>query len=538
MHIKKAFFRFLPVFLCLTVFISCFSSCHRGTSSKNVNWLLSSSPKNLDPQTATLDSELLIIKNCFSPLFEKDEKGEMFSSFVESYGSSKDGKRYVFNLYNDKKWTIYQKGNAEVYSSVTAHDFKFAIQRVFTDSPNSDVMKVLKNIKNADKVLSGEDAEKLGVYCPNDYTLEIILSKATPTLIEAFANHKLFPCNEDFFNSTSGRYGLSENLIISNGSFCVSFFGESSVRLVRNPYAATKTIASSVTLYLPKESRDAVSLLKEGDIDAAVLSSDKMDTLDNKSSFSIKEKTAVVWTMIFNKNNELWKNENLRKAVMLCTDKAVLNSGNSSHLHPANRIISNTAVLSSHNYHSLTPNISTEKLNLQKAKTLYQSALVELGQTKIYNTPILIADSTLHKDSFSALNQVYQRELSLYFSPEYASLQEITQRVKNGDFSAAVVPLYVSSDTPQTILEYFSEHSPLCILPITSDEFTQSFSAVQSLSISKESAELYGKAEKAIYDSKLVIPLYYQSSYFVSASSVSGFREDGQGIVIFKDVIK
>ena len=85
LQFKRQIKKFVSLFLCLVLFCA-FSSCR--SKSNNINWLLDSSPRNIDPQTATLDSELLIIKNCLVGLFEKNADGELFSSFVESYDVS------------------------------------------------------------------------------------------------------------------------------------------------------------------------------------------------------------------------------------------------------------------------------------------------------------------------------------------------------------------------------------------------------------------------------------------------------------------
>ncbi len=534
---RQVFKRFAAVALSAIIVLSCLCACNRSGSGKTVYWLLDSSIRNLDPQTAEQDSELLVIKNCFAPLFEKDQNGEMFSSFVESYGSSPDGLKYVFNLYKDKVWSIYSGRKTETYAPLTAQDFKFAIERLFTDNKTADVMAVLKNIKNADKVLSGEaDVSKLAVTCPDDYTLEINLSEPTSSLLEAFTSHELFPCNEEFFKSTSGRYGLSDELIIFNGSFCLSDWGESSVKLIKNPNSPDKVSASAVTLFLPKDTREHVKLLESGDIDAAFLSSQKMDTLKSEN-FNTSERTSVVWTLVLNENDELWQNANLRSALLACTDRSIFKNGG-EHLHPADRIVSDTAMLGGEKYGALTKGIRAPAFNAEAAKASYTLALSELEKTKIYNTPVLIVDSPLYKDSFSALNQIYQRELSLYFSAEYLSESALVARVKNSNFSAALLPLYVTADTPSVTLEYFFQGSQSCILPIAIPEFADNFAGVGALSLSKESAEKFGKAEGALYESGLVNPLFYESSYFVTSKSVSGFAEDSYGTVLFKNVVK
>ncbi|MEE1280102.1 MAG: ABC transporter substrate-binding protein [Oscillospiraceae bacterium] len=532
----KKLLRAAALLLCTVMFSCVLFSCARAGSGKSVSWLLSTAPRNLDPQTASSDSELLIIKNCFRGLFEKNADGEIFSSIVRHYGVSEDGLQYSFYLYDDIYWSIYEKREARRYGDITAQDFAFAIKRLFTDNPNADVMRTLKSIKNADKVLAGEDTSKLGIYCKDEKTLIITLSSKNDALIEAFCSPALFPCNEQFFSSTSGRYGLSADTLIFNGSFLLGAWGESSVKLVRNNKLENPANLSSVTLYLPKSTREHVALLKEGDIDAALLSSEQYDKLSQKQSFYAQKNTSTAWALVFNEQHELWKNKNLRNAVILCTDRGILNPDSSSHFSLTDRIISDTAVCFSENYRKLTSGISAPSYDSAQAKVLYMQALSELSLSEIYNAEILIPDKELCKKTFSALNQVYQRELSLYFSQSYLSEQAVLSRVKSGDFAAALIPLEISTDAPSTSLEYFVESSPACILPVTNGDFSTLFTAAQNLSDAASAAKYYGQAESALYSSALVAPLYFENSYFVTSLSASGFVRDKQGAVLFHSV--
>ena len=532
----KKILRAVALLICTALSVCTLCSCSRAGSGKSVSWLLSTAPRNLDPQTASSESELLIIKNCFSGLFEKNADGEIFSSMVKHYAVSEDGLQYSFYLYDDIYWSIYEKREVRRYGEITAQDFAFAIKRLFTDNPNSDVMRTLKSIKNADKVLAGEDTSKLGIYCKDDKTLIITLSSKTDALLEAFCSPALFPCNEQFFSSTSGRYGLSADTLIFNGSFLLGAWGESSVKLVRNTQLENPANLSSVTLYLPKSTREHVALLKEGDIDAALLSSEQYDSLSPKQNFIAQKNTSTVWALVFNEQHELWQNKNLRDAVILCTDRGVLNPDSNSHFSLTDRIISDTAVCFSENYRELTSGICAPKYDSAQAKTLYTQALSELSLSEIYNAEILIPDKTLCKNTFSALNQVYQRELSLYFSQSYLTEQAVLSRVKSGDFAAALIGLKISTDAPSTSLEYFVESSPACILPVTSGGFSDFFVSAQNSGDAASAAKYYGQAESALYSSSLVAPLYFENSYFVTSSSANGFVRDKSGAVLFHSV--
>ena len=527
--------RFIALVLCAVMFALSFSGCARGSSSKSVSWLLDESPRNLDPQTAESESELLIIKNCFRGLFEKNADGEIFSEIVERYGVSEDGKHYNFYLYDDIYWSIYEGREIKKYAEITAQDFVFAIKRVFTDNPDADVMKILKSIKNADKVLAGESVSKLSVSAKDDKTLSISLSEKNPAFLEAFCDSALFPCNEQFFNSTSGRYGLSPDTIIFNGSFCLSAWGESSIKLIRNTQIENKAKPEAVTLYLPKSTREQVALLEKGDIDAALLSSEQFDKLSKKGGFNAEKNTSVVWALVFNTQSELWKSASLRSAVANCTDRSVITSKEGEHHSAANRLVSDNALVFSKDYASLTANTSSPAYDVDKAKTLYSQALAELSLSQILNAEILVPDKALCKDTFAALNQVYQRELSLYFSPSYLSQEAVLNRVRSGDFSAALIPLYISAQSPASTLEYFHSASPLCIVS-AGDGFDGKFISAQNKTDANSAAKEYSEAENMLYQNSLAVPLFFENNYFVSQKNASGFLRDKSGTVLFSSV--
>lgn len=533
---KSAFLKLISFILCVILLVPVLNGCKTADGGKTVYWLLSSSPRNLDPQTARSESELNIIKNCFSGLFEKDANGELVSSVVEHYDVSKDGLKYSFYFYDDLYWSIPDGRKTEKYAPLTADDFVFAFERVFTDNPDSSVMSVLRSIKNADKVLSGEDVSKLSVKAESDTKLTITLKEKNSALLGALTSPELFPCNRQFFASTSGRYGLSTESLIFNGSFCVTSWGESSIRLTANENIENTPSVASVLLYQPKASRETTALLKDGEIDAAILSFEQYDALENIQNYSLKEYKSAIWTLVLNPEHELWKNQSLRKALILDTDRSVLSQG--GHSGAETHVVPDSALVFSENYRKNAKDVSLPHYNAQSAKALYTAALNELSLGEIYNTEILIPKNSICKDNFGEISQIYQRDLPVYFSPTELDETALLSRVKKGEFAAAVVPLTLSYDTVSCTLDYFSADSLSCIFPINSAEFKSGLEKAMRAVSAADATAGYKKAEQALYDTFCVCPLFYENGYFVSSNSVEGIYIDNSGSVIFKDVTK
>lgn len=535
MHLRGRFFtKIIALILSFILCFICFSGCRGSDSGKSTAWLLSSTPKNLDPQTAKNESELLIIKNCFTGLFEKNSGGELLSSIATHFDTSENGLRYIFHLSEECYWSRFEDGKLKKYAPVTAHDFVFAIQRLFTDNPNASIMNILSDIKNADKVIAGESVKKLSVFAEGDYKLVIDLKEKNPALPEAFTDPLLFPCNKAFFDETAGKYGLSADSLLFNGCFALKSWSESIIKLTKNPNGSIKPKIDSVTLYLPKSTREHTNLLKEGDIDAALLSNEQFSSI-NSSAFSVSSRPCAIWVMVFNPQSALW-NQNLRDSVSKCTDRSVLEK-ESSHLSPINTLISDSAVLFSENYRKLAKDVSAPAFNPQIALEHYKNGLLEAGVSDLYSAEIFVPKEEFG-DEFSALNQIYQRELSLYFTPTYMQSSAILQRVKSGNFEAVIYPLQITCDTPSCILDYFSSSSPTCIFPLSLPDFVSSYSSAVREGEVNAAASLYANAESSILNSAQVIPLCFEKNFFVSQKNISGFEIDTSGAILFKSVDK
>ncbi len=532
----KLFQRFVALCCCLALLSAVLCGCGRKAHGKAVSWLLSDTPKNLDPQTAAAAGELMVIKNCFAGLFSKSQDGTLYSDTLREWSVSTDGLRYTFYLEPDRFWSAFQDGKLQKADSVTADDFAFALRRVFTDRPGAEVLRTLSCLKNADRVLAGEDVSLLGISCPDSKTLQLDLSRRCDTLTETLCDPCLFPCNEAFFKSTAGRYGLSAELLLYNGSFYLSGWGESSIKLKSNPYAAGNAgHPEAVTLYLPKKTRLAEELLANGAIDAALLSADQYDRLQNPGKYTVSKSSAILWALIFNPNDPLWQNADLRSALFYGADRSA--GGEEAHLTQTRALVSDTAQLYGKNYRELQPAVVAPKYDRNTAQARCQSAFASLGLRELYKADILVPDRALIRDRFSALNQIYQRDLSLYFSPTVLSEQTLLSRVKSGDFSAALVPLSVLYDSPECILSYFDQSQPACLLPLTAPAYTDAMQEARRQSgNAAAAAAAYARAEQQLLSSALALPLFCENQYFVTSTRSTGFMRDFGGSVLFAAV--
>ena len=178
---------------------------------------IAQNPRTLDPQTATDSASYEIIANMFEGLLRIDNEGNIQNAVAEKYTVSPDGLTYTFELKKDVYWTDGDKFEAQC----TAKDFVFAFQRLFRPSTKSRTAGDFFCIKNSKGINKGiiTDLSELGVKAEGDFKLIITLETPTPSFPSMLTTAPAMPCNEEYYNSTDGRYGLYADAIASNGAF-------------------------------------------------------------------------------------------------------------------------------------------------------------------------------------------------------------------------------------------------------------------------------------------------------------------------------
>ena len=189
-----------------------FSGCGK---SKTLGFDIAAGVDSFDPQLAESDSELVIVKNCYQGLLDKDESGKLILGAAESMDVSDDGLVYTFKIRENVFWS-------DGVTPVIADDFLFAFQRLFSPETSAPFRSDFYNILNAEKVLSGEKPmSSLGVRLIDEYTLQITLNNADPLFPDLLTTAGAMPCSRSFFESTRGRYGLGREYTIFNGAYYV-----------------------------------------------------------------------------------------------------------------------------------------------------------------------------------------------------------------------------------------------------------------------------------------------------------------------------
>lgn len=286
------------------------SACSNSEDSY-IYFELPKTPATLDPQVASGEAELIIVRNIFEGLLRIDENGKIAPAVAKKY--EKDGLEYTFYLGNSK-WSDDTK--------ITAYDFEFALKRAVDPKTKAPFVSRLFSIKGAEEIFKrNKSTDSLGVKAVNDSTLKISLIKDDSDFLETLTTSVAMPCNENFFNSCDGKYGISHDALLYNGSYEMTRWRKDpfGIRLYKNDSYLGNFPAKNAAVFITcDEEEDILEKLEKESIDIAFI-----DSTRNTEAVSLGLKTKsfqnICWVMTIGKEFS----PNMRKAFSLLVSSKI-----------------------------------------------------------------------------------------------------------------------------------------------------------------------------------------------------------------------
>lgn len=517
--------RFLSVIMALVMVVSLASCSNRGDNGA-IYYSLKKSPSTLDPQFTSETEAQIIINNVFEGLVRRSADGEIIPGIAQTWSVSPDGLVYTFNLKPDTEWycpigikgefgeEFYNKFSSE---KVTAHDFIFSMKRAVspeTDSPSAHRLFV---IENAAEIHAGHaDISSLGVAAPDNNTLVIKLTEACPDFLDRLTEGVFMPCNEEFFNATGGRYGLSHKHMLCNGPFYLSSWDfETTLTIRRNNYYAgeQKVMPSLINFGFDYNAETIGSEIGIGNVSAAFLPPDYPIP---EHAVVVKENRNSVFGFFFNCSDSYLKNPNLRIALSSSIDRNLFaqapeNAGLTDGFIPP------SCTAGSLNYREAVGD-QTPKINYDTAVAaeFWKTALTELGTDKIQLT--VLCPEWLDSAVRNQL-QIWQKTMGvgLAVTVETKTSSEIRSAVSSGKYQIALTGTESAYSSAVDFLSSFENGGVFRFSGVDYGMIIDRLMTVES------DDELLGgcfTAENYILQQAICYPLYSRSSYFVTADDI------------------
>ena len=511
-----------------TLLLGCLAAlCLTGCGSQiECTWPMDRVPTNLDPQLAAESPELIAVTNLYSGLFRLDENGQPQPDCAAAYTVSSDGLTYTFTLKEGLAYTQNRGQAAEDYP-LTAADFVFALRRVFRAETNSPYTDTYAAIANSAAVLAGQlGEEQLGVSAPDAQTLVIRLDSPDPQLLYKLSLPGAMPCNQAFFESTQGAYGLSRAATLGNGSFYVYNWNDNglflrraangdavtALRLVRNATADSVAGSSSggAAGAAPLQGQ---ALVTEGGATAALseqLSADGLTAIPY---------TATTWSLVFNCAASPFSSQQVRGA--LAASAAGAEAQLPAGFEAADGLIPPAVTVQGEPYRQAVGKVSGA---FGEPLALCRAGFEQLGLKRFPSVTLLVPEGADYLRLAEAVNQQWQKDLgafSAYFSLRQLPLEQLQAQVEAGNYQIALLPLSPRTDSALELLR---------TADVTGWDDAAYQGQIAALAADGgHTAEELAAAERALLDGASVVPLWYQTKALLVQPQVEGlvFRPFG-----------
>ncbi|MCD8006303.1 MAG: ABC transporter substrate-binding protein [Oscillospiraceae bacterium] len=495
-------------------------------------------PEILDPQIASDENSIAILENMFVGLLRQGSDGTITTAGAEDYTISADGLTYTF--YLDERYAWKTAGDWE--GSVTAYDYEFAFRRLFDKETGSPYASDYFSILNSEAAYNGEiELTEIGVHAIDDYTLVITLEYPNAEFLSLLTRLPASPCNEEFFESCKGKYGLESECIASNGAFYVRYWlheeygSDNYVRLRRNDYYCEFNDVYPYGVNYLIESYDAVRLSDFTDGTTDVYISSTFDSALEESEY--QSYSVYFCGLVINPDNEILSRTEVGEIISLAINREVLDSETPDILDSAYGIIPTDAYVGSSNYRKNANSSLDEFLtyNEQLAKYKWSFTLTDSEKRNITGMKIMVPDTFEYTDYLSLVTDMLNDTLGISIGIDIVNESDYETRLASGDYDICLVEIESTSGSAFDYIEAFSDGS----YGITNEICAEAVE--NSGKYSTLSAAIYAisEAEKDVISSYQCIPLWYAQKFVFTADDVSGLAYDVfSGAAIFELVKK
>lgn len=528
------FKKIFSILIAIVILATCFSGCKKeDTANKAFYCAVAELPAHFDPQIAETASEKMVALNIFDGLFKLDENNEPQKCAVSDYTISEDGLVYTFTLRNDLAFCIsedakdfIEEKGGEIDPKITAEDFAFGITRAVLPETQSPYFALLSTIKNANAIHNGTmSAQSLGVRVVDSYTLEITLEKATPDFLYALSQPVSFPCDKAFFELTGGRYGLSEEYIISNGGFYLSAITtEKNVRIRKNEEykGAFPAIPASVGFYLNKNEVDIAKKVDDKTYDFGFFVSES--AIDELGRSIVKtELQNINCALVFNMKKDAIKNTQLRTGLITCIDMNAVTESPLKSVVPAYYQVNGKAIEST-TVEGLSYNIDSARNNMVNA----------FKELKIETLTVELLCKPENEELAKSIISHWQKNIGVELNGTLvvADGDEFTKKLNSGEYDAVICSLSTDSINAVEYLSLFTSDDKSNLWGYSSEEYDRIVTDLKDAPTNEKAVY----AQSYLLKNAVLLPLYAENTVFALGKNVSGiyFAGDSSNVYFYK----
>lgn len=507
---KKISLFVLCVLCALSVLPACGSSYQE---DMDFTCLLPQNIDTLDPQIAARSSSYLVISSLFQGLCRIDAKGDVRPGAARRWSSNENYTQFTFHLYKDSLWS-----NGD---PVTANDFLFAIQRALRPETATPSVDDLFIIQGARAVYNGEaDPSQLGVWAVDEHTLVVQLEKSYPDFPALTAGAHYMPCNQAYFESCAGHYGLSSEYLITNGPFTFP-----SIYAWNTDYGSRKVELEPSSTYRGYEDTAPAKLTFLVDYDDAYLSDPVSALVNGQNDIASLTETAAkeagrqgcgiqvlddaVTGLLLNPESEKLKEPQIREIFIKTLDRQeLLDRRMDKNSAEAMGIMADCVRWGGEYYYADGAAMFAQQ-NDEVMTEVLPGLLKALKEKTLPSITVICPDDEESINIANGLLVCWNSKLGNAYNIQPLPDAEFQERIAAGDYQAAIYTLRAGGTIPYQTLKAFESSSTPALLK--SPEYD---AMLHSLSFDLSS---YRELESYLQNQYLFYPLFSDKSYYVSS---------------------
>lgn len=511
-----------------------------------INTYLASDPTSLDVSLRSDSYSSTIITNVMEGLVRlEDRNGEYFMApgDAQSWTSNNEGTVWTFTL-GDNKWSDGEP--------VTAQQYVYSLQRSADPATGCPNGWFLSPVLNYEAISKGEMAvSELGVKAIDEKTLEITLTTAMPAFLEMCNSTIYYPQREDKMKEWGEKYGTEAEYTIYNGPFVLeSWTHNSSLVLKKNPnyWNASSVKLDKVNMAIMSDTTTIINAYKSGDLDVVGVSTQEwLDEFNNDSNSKYEYYTTqgLVFNF-FNTKDELFKNENIRKAFSLAIDREDINEMCFGGLRvPTYGWVVPTISVGETNFRQAAGDVIKDQkaeleANGQTPKDLLIKGMQELGlgnDPSTLNVTLSLAGTDDWFRTFGEyLQQVYLTDLGVNMKINFAEWGIFYENVQNGNYQMAYMSWGAYYNDPYDVLSIFKSEWDQVETGWANKEFDELVDKGAIEMDEKTRIQYYIDAEKILLDEAVACPLATSTSHSFYKNYVFGYSNLGFSANGYKDM--
>jgi ABC-type oligopeptide transport system substrate-binding subunit len=465
---------------------------------------LGGQPGTLDPHKAEDVFSYDVLRDLYEGLTSSTPDGEVVPAAATSWTIEDNGKRYIFRLRREARWS-----NGD---PVTAGHFVAAFHRAVDPATASGAADLLRSIENAPAILQGQlPSSRLAVRATDDHTLEILLSRPVPFFPDILTNTVASPVHP---SSLSIDGGFSKpGATVSNGPYVLAEFSPgSSLTVTRNSkyWDAAEVAYDEIRYHFVPDENSEFMRFRAGEIDVTYsVPEQRFQELRAQadSGLQYRPTLATIYLTFNTDRGPLRGKRGLREALSLAVDRqAITESVTRAGQVPAYSLVPDGAWNYQPAYYSWRGSSAAERLT--RARDLYRDAGHSVGKPLrlrlLYNENELVqrvclAIASMWKEKLGVETELVQMEFKAY----------LAARADTGQWDVVRVGWTADYNDASTFLDTMTRDSPQNFGRWINTDYARLLDAAAAEPDSSLRRDTLQQAESLMLNDYPLLPVYF-----------------------------